>query len=181
MSVAKRIAMSSRLEKSVRAAAQLPINENDFVKLELGEKDDVIRLKTGPLRTYQWLIDEIIDEITPELKQGAGTPNAQFDYRWGVLRIHTGRLMSDDRTVLIVPLLRLESTSDKDVQAREVAFFTKDKSRFNIVQWQSPPADQPLPMYLLPKECAFGVRKPYALFISMTFAQKLPIEDGAGV
>ncbi|KAI0398766.1 hypothetical protein F4802DRAFT_603667 [Xylaria palmicola] len=166
MSAFRRISLSSRLTHSVSVVSQLPIDENDFEDIELGKGNDVARLKTAPSQTYRGLIEEIVNEI-----KEAGPLDATFDYRWGVLRVRTGQLVSDDQSVIIIPLFKSESSSDTEVRSREVAFFTKDK--IATISWQPPPDGQLLPMYLLPKGISIGVRTPSILFISIMFKQAL--------
>ncbi|RYO79198.1 hypothetical protein DL766_006945 [Monosporascus sp. MC13-8B] len=74
MHIAKRIPISSKLENEIKAAAGLPISEDNLEKVDLGEGIDAFRLKTDPSQKYRGLVDQIVSEIQ------AGNPDAEFLY-----------------------------------------------------------------------------------------------------
>ncbi|RYO84145.1 hypothetical protein DL763_007574 [Monosporascus cannonballus] len=96
MHIAKRIPISSKLENEIKAAAGLPISEDNLEKVDLGEGIDAFRLKTDPSQKYRGLVDQIVSEIQ------AGNPDAEFLYRWRVVQLRYGRLASEDQDILIL-------------------------------------------------------------------------------
>lgn len=79
--------------------------------------------------------------------------------------------MSKDRMSLIVPLISRDST-----QSETIAFFTEDKSRIEVVEWEARSASHPPCMYLLNKDIRIGVRRLQILFILILFAQYSSVE-----